>query len=632
MSVASPAAGANSYYYFVEGRRLESEGDVEGAVRAYLHAAALDPRSAEIRAELAALYARENRAQDAREWAAAALKLDADNAEANRVLGILYAAQARLDDQAVADSPKTVEAARAATRHLEAARKRGTGDESIDFTLGRLYLKLGEDDAAIAALRRVSDADADRGEPTALLAQAYVHAGRTADAIRLLETASPLHPEFYASLGELYENEQRWKEAAAAYERALARNPRNVELRTRLAVVLLSNGGPVEAGKAATILEEARKLSPTDTQVLYLLAQAQRNAGRLDEAETSARQLAALAPGGPSAAYALAQVYDEKREYRRVVDTLSPVVEHAKPASGTDPRMVASALMLGSAYQELGEFDRALAAFERAREMAPDNRNLAVYTLSVLVSARRYDEALERSKRLLADKPGDASVIRLRAEALRGAGRADEGVKLLQDLVASRPDDRTGYLALSELDAAIGRYDRATRLLEDASRRFPSDLTVRFQLASVLERGGRASDAERVFREVLATDPSYAPALNYLGYMLADRGHRLDESLALIKRALAVEPFNGAYLDSLGWAYFKANRLDLAEEPLRKAAAQRVRDSAVQDHFGDLMYRLGRYQEAIAAWRQALAGDREQVDAAKIEQKIRSAGEKAAKQ
>ncbi len=128
---------------------------------------------------------------------------------------------------------------------------------------------------------------------------------------------------------------------------------------------------------------------------------------------------------------------------------------------------------------------------------------------------------------------------------------------------------------------------------------------------------------------MLAKDPLDAPTLNYLGYMLADRGERLDESIALIKRALQVEPYSGAYLDSLGWAYFKQNRLDLAEPNLRKAAEQRVRDSAVQDHLGDLLFKLGRYGEAASAWQRALSGDGEQIDRSQIEKKIRSAKGKA---
>ncbi len=629
----APAVEGGAYFYFISGRHFESEGDVDAAVKAYQQAAALDPRSAEIRAELAGLYARQNRQRDAMEWAEAALKLDGQNAEANRVLGIIYAGLARLDDESAADNTESLQAAKTAARHLETARRRSIStDPGIEMMLGRLYLKTGDNEQAIATLRRLSDEETERGEPTALLAQAYVNAGRADEAARLLEQSVTAHPEFYASLGELYENQQRWKDAAGAYERAVARNPRNVDLRSRLAVALLSDGGSAEAGRAAAVLEEARKLSPTDTQVLYLLSQAQRSAGKLDEAETTARQLAAIAPNGPSAPYALAQVYDQKQQYRRVVETLEPVVERSKGASGGDARVSAAVLMLASAYQELGSFDRALSTFEVARALNPGNPSIGVYELGVLVAAKRFPEALERSQALLAAHPNDVRVTRLRADALRGAGRADEAVRLLEQAVAAQPDEVTNYLALSELYAATSAYDAAARTLDAAARKFPSDETVTFQLGSVLERATRFAEAERAFRQVLADDPLYAPALNYLGYMLANRGERLDESIALIKRALAVDPFNGAYLDSLGWAYFKANRLELAEDPLRKAADQRVRDSAVQDHFGDLLFRLGRYGDAISAWRKALDGDGEQVNRDDIERKIRSAGEKAAKQ
>ena len=152
-----------------------------------------------------------------------------------------------------------------------------------------------------------------------------------------------------------------------------------------------------------------------------------------------------------------------------------------------------------------------------------------------------------------------------------------------------------------------------------------------FEAGAVLERQQRFADAERKFREVLARDPLHAQALNYLGYMLADRGERLDEAIGYIKRALEVEPYNGAYLDSLGWAYFRQNKLDQAESYLRRAADQRVRDSAVQEHFGDVLFKLGRYDEAVGAWQRALKGDGEQVDPAVIDEKIRSAREKAPK-
>src|SRR5437762_11176135 len=88
--------------------------------------------------------------------------------------------------------------------------------------------------------------------------------------------------------------------------------------------------------------------------------------------------------------------------------------------------------------------------------------------------------------------------------------------------------------------------------------------------------------------------------------MLADRGTRLDEALQYIKRALDVDPQNGAYLDSLGWAYYKMGNYDLAEENLRKASEKIGNDATVQDHLGDLFNKTGHIKLAAAHWERAL--------------------------
>ncbi len=91
-------------------------------------------------------------------------------------------------------------------------------------------------------------------------------------------------------------------------------------------------------------------------------------------------------------------------------------------------------------------------------------------------------------------------------------------------------------------------------------------------------------------------------ALNYLGYMLADRGTRLDESLGYIRRAVALDPNNGAYLDSLGWAYYKMGNYDLAEENLRRASERIGNDPTVHDHLGELYQKTGRLKFAATNW------------------------------
>jgi Flp pilus assembly protein TadD len=119
--------------------------------------------------------------------------------------------------------------------------------------------------------------------------------------------------------------------------------------------------------------------------------------------------------------------------------------------------------------------------------------------------------------------------------------------------------------------------------------------------------------------------PAEADVLNYLGYMLADRGVRLDESVKLISRALEIDPDNPSYLDSLGWAHFKRGDLAQAESYLSKAAHGLPRNSVVQDHYGDLLAKRGRSADAIAAWSKALDGDGEDIAKPAVEKKIRDA-------
>ncbi len=137
---------------------------------------------------------------------------------------------------------------------------------------------------------------------------------------------------------------------------------------------------------------------------------------------------------------------------------------------------------------------------------------------------------------------------------------------MLQEVVQKHSDDPAAYIALAEGYSDANRGSQAVKVLQDAQTRFPGESIVTFELGAVFDKQKKFPEAEAAFRTLISKDPHNAQALNYLGYMLADRGERLDESVSLLQRALKIEPENGSYLDSLGWAYYKDGKLDLAEE------------------------------------------------------------------
>jgi len=116
-------------------------------------------------------------------------------------------------------------------------------------------------------------------------------------------------------------------------------------------------------------------------------------------------------------------------------------------------------------------------------------------------------------------------------------------------------------------------------------------------------------------------DPKHASALNYLGYMYAERGMRLDESIDVIQRALVLEPDNGYFIDSLGWAFFKKGWYEKALSELERAVAVVPDDPIMQDHLGDAYFHLRRLREARQAWEKSLAL---KPDNPTVEQKLRN--------
>lgn len=491
--VAPPDASGQAYFEFLLARRLEGQGNTTGALEALKRAIALDPKSAELHAELAGFYARQNKGAEAVDSAERALTLDPNNTEAHRMLGLVYAAWS--DGTGGGSASRTSGDLRArAIDHLSKIidTPAMATDLNLQLTLARLHLRAGSHARAVPILENIVSQAPFATEPYTLLAEARASLGEMESATKAMAMAAELNPRHYVSLGELYERQSRWKDAAAAYEQAMtnSRTPPTRELRIRYASALLNMDDPESAAKARDVLKDFLMTAPQDARGLFLLSTASLRLGDSTAAEDLARKLLALDPSSIAALHALSSALVARGEYRQVVDVLTPL---ANDVSG------------------------------------------------------------------------------------RAKGREADAALLLSQLAHAHTQ--------------LGEHQQAIAVLTTA----------------------------------VNNDPLSAPALNSLGYTLADRGERLPEAIAFIERALKVDPENPSYIDSLGWALYKQGRIDEAEPHLRKAAQALPANSVIQDHHGDVLARQGKHQEAIAAWERALKGDGEDIDTAAIEKKIRDA-------
>jgi tetratricopeptide (TPR) repeat protein len=201
-------------------------------------------------------------------------------------------------------------------------------------------------------------------------------------------------------------------------------------------------------------------------------------------------------------------------------------------------------------------------------------------------------------------QPDESEWTALLAEFQYRSGDRAKAAETLEKL--ARSQDLEEVLAAADVSARVKDFAGAARVARDASVRFPESSEALFRLGSSLERSGASGEAEKIFQKLLERRPNDSATQNYLGYMWADKGIRLEEARELLEKAVAREPRNGAYLDSLGWVYFRLGRLEKAEGFLSAAKQQDPDDPTIEEHLGDLSERQGDVRKAAAHWERAL--------------------------
>jgi len=210
---------------------------------------------------------------------------------------------------------------------------------------------------------------------------------------------------------------------------------------------------------------------------------------------------------------------------------------------------------------------------------------------------------------------------------LAQTGKVDEAREHLKSLLASDPKDIRSYLAYGSVlsdakdyKAMAENYDKAVEILGPVAKR--GDWAVYFQRGIAYERLKEWDQAEPNFKKALELNPEQPQVLNYLGYSWVDKNLNLDDAMDMIRRAVELRPNDGYIVDSLGWAHYRLGQFDEAVVELERAIELRAGDPTINDHLGDVYWRVGRKVEAVYQWNRALIGDSDDVDKAKVEEKI----------
>ncbi len=364
-----------------------------------------------------------------------------------------------------------------------------------------------------------------------------------------------------------------------------------------------------------------------------LLSIAQRRARkRLAAIETLKAGIASVEAGlKPNLQLDLAETYEELGRNEEAMAQYEAVFEtfFVRGSANQNTDLLGHVVgRLSRVYRRLGHTSKLQQAFTRARPVIGEKSTvLDLLTIENLREDGKRREALDLARATLRRFPEDRSIKLTEALILSDMRRFEEATELLKSKISGRPEssteDSSVYLLLSSVLTQTGKLSEAETTIRKAIELNPGDVSLSIQLASVLDKAGRHDEAEKTLRALIAKEPDNATALNNLGYFLVERGHQSPEALELIERAISIEPINGSFLDSLGWAHYKLGRVKEAREQLERATIYSRQNSTLHEHLGDVLKELGRSQEARRHWEKALEYSVEAGEIARIKDKLK---------
>ena len=633
------SARAEAYYNFTMGHIYEQQYEATStaeyatkAIEAYKKAYALDPKSPVIGERLAEMYWKAQRIREAVTEAQEILKRNPDDVQPRRLLGRIYL---RSLGDVTSGNGQSETVSKAIEQYQEINRLDPSDAESA-LWLARLYRLKNEHDKAEHVLQRILKTDPENEAAVEQLTQLLMDEGKSTEAVSLLEgiTAHSPTPVLLDLLGDAYTQAHELPKAEGAYRKAADLDPSEASHKRGLGQTLLAEE---KYSEALAVYQKLSDLMPDDADVYLRIAQIFRELRELDRAEQNLVKARQYAPGSLEVMYNEGMLYESQGRYEDAIRVLSDAVTGLKAQSATLPSRRRSLAILyqqlGQLYRETQNYQAAIFTFEELGHLGEEeDRRARMLIMDTYRAAKDLSRALQAGKEALAKYPADAGIRTSHALLLGENGQTDEAVKILRTQLHADAGDREGYLNIAQVYERGRRYkeaEEAARAAEVLPGQTREKGMVWAMLGAIYERQKYFDRAEVEFKKALAADPKNAFVLNYYGYMLGDLGQRLDEAEALVQRALKEEPYSGAYLDSLGWIYFKQNKLAEAESTLRQALQREGHDATIHSHLGDLYAKTGRmdlaaaeWEKSLAEWRHSLPADVESDKVAEIEKRL----------
>jgi len=633
---------ATSYYHYGLARMYEDQAVANGrqdlatqAIEQYKLALNADPDSRELQDGLANLYFRLGRIREAVSAAEEQIGRHPDDVDAHMLLGHVY-----LRSLGDGQGPQSTEMLQAAIKEYVTIVKLKPEDLESHLLLGQLYGLAHESAKAEAEFKAAQKIDPSSEEVVLSMARLYTEQGDLNKAAQVIVSVpkDDRSGRMDFALAGIYDQLKKPKDAAAAYQATLDEDPDNTDAKRGLASALAAAG---EMDAAAKIYGQILGSDPQDAQALIREADIERQQGHYEQALATLKKAAALVSNNVELDWNEALDYDALGRFDDAIKSLKQILAttaapDGKYTGGDRSNRALFLDRLAIVDREANHTDDAIAAYKEMQQLGGDYQARgAGGMVDAYRDAHEWTKALEAAAAAAKAMPTDHDVQLAYARQLADAGKLDEALKLAEAQLTKTPDDRDVYFTIADMDVRAMHWKDASAALDKAEglATKPEDKAfVLYYRGTVAERQKLFDQAEADFRKGLEEAPNFAPLENYLGYMLAERGQKLDEAVAMLKKAVTFDPQNGAYLDSLAWAYYKQGQYALAEDYERKAELRMGNDPTVSDHLGEIDAKTGKLPQAIDEWQRSLQQyatslppEADPADVAKVQHKLENA-------
>lgn len=640
---------ADAYYHFSMGHLFSEQNNAYGgrnrevvnqAIDHYRSALKADPGASFLAEELADMYIMAGRFQEAITDGEAVLRDNPGNVNARRVLGRIYL---RLigDPQRGRINQDNVK--KATDQFLRVVEKEPKDVDSW-LTLGRLH-KLQQDSVeSEKAFKKAVEIDPENDEAISGLAMVYSDLGDSKRASEMLRQLADKKPNLnnLLSLAGAYEQMNDHALAAEALKKALALEPDNDKIQRALARDLAMAD---KLEEATQMYEQILKENPKDWEAYLRLSQIYRQQNKFDKAREANDKAKKEDPNNIEILYNEVGLFEAEGRIEEAIKALKEVVTTTtkRGYSATEKGQRAMLLeRLGLLYRANDQYSDAAATFLELANLDPTNDARGRAQIAdTWRQAKDYGKATEEIENAFKKHPQDRTIRIVRANILAETGKVDVAAADIRKMLDGK-SDREVYLMLVQIYERAKNYSEMGKALDQAEKLSLTNEdkeAIYFSRGAMYEKTKKIDLSEAEFRKILAVNPNSASALNYLGYMWADRNVKLTEAYEMIKKAVDQEPNNGAFLDSLGWVYFRMGKLPEAEEQLKKAIERSGKDPTVNDHLGDVYAKMGNWKSAAQQWETSLklyhqgaAGEHEAAEVAKVQKKLDGAKVRLAKE